>query len=735
MNTSNSKKSFGDFASGLRAEASRNQAATASIRSVYAAVAEYLANNNLVTDKKYEVTSLSEKSLSKESFVGELNTSIMDTSNPEAALIDLCKACQVTSTEGIQALAPQLALVLSEYEGGKIKTDYFSDSSSNNLRSMNTLYSGSFAARAMPSASQSFAMAREEFGLGVDTTNLDIRLALVITILNYHKSVAARAFNMKSTDSNTIAFKSERFELYDINETSTIGNNILQTVPFINLYQDPSIADIQPKRINVLKSNDASGVYVPADGVIAIGQEVNIIAMSLVPGQIGYNAYDNTDIVNDGVRLESYILTLSKVKGETTTTEQVQLNLLGKQDALLTMGSNGSDANERIATPRGSVIINKNTPIFGTATASTLLTAALPDENYFVQVNYQGSARVRLIDGVTVVTGTVTLTTKRKDGGTVDPAVAAAVNGITFTVSGATLEAYFSEENIRKTTTSMKLVTRQYEYPVPGAKSVIVSFSIQETEPQTVIKGIDELLRIGLDSRSLNAASDVMNVVASREANESMNPDAYRPGSRLIDDYVAGYKSRPFVYTATWDASTVKNIKSSEVMSDTRTKFEYYLMGVLTRIKNKSFFNMQLDAGEKPTYAVVTSPYIYAALLGLPFSHMAMAQLDKESSIGGDDVYEGVVSLPSGDILKVIVTNFQDYQNSMLIFPYRDNKEDDVLSFGTIADRGIFTGTVPAISNNGQSQRFIANTRKQLITTNAVAAKIVVTNLSDAFNS
>ena len=104
----------------------------------------------------------------------------------------------------------------------------------------------------------------------------------------------------------------------------------------IDLYRDPSMVSTKCTRIEPLKQkNDPTGKYLVADGIYKWEEEFNLFKLALDPDRPGFDRFNHTDTVEDGIVMDGVLVELSKGG----TTEQFMISL-PKDKARLTQVPN-----------------------------------------------------------------------------------------------------------------------------------------------------------------------------------------------------------------------------------------------------------------------------------------------------------------------------------------------------------------------------------------------------------
>lgn len=567
----------------------------------------------------------------------------------------------------------------------------------------------------------------ESFGKDINNSTTDAKIAITVTLLKFHKSIINRLIPNRPEMTNVVVYNVENIEVYDLMKSKDNASSVRDgdhVIPFIDLYSDPSPANTAAKPIELLLANDVVPAKLFAANMPFVGMEVNMFDYALNLGQVGYNHIDYTDLVNEGGRLKNIILKVT----DGADTEYVAVNVLNQPGSSFLMASNTNDAAERVCALRSKTNLTLNT-VQMSGVDSVLLAGLTVDAFVEVNMNVQGLVNIRKSN--LNVLGSCEVGLKTISGTAPVAADANIFNALTISVVAYEPKFEYSEENVRKTSTAMRIINRQRGYEIPGNKSVVTQFSLAQTRPETVINSLSQLISIGNDDRALKLILDSIDNVYNRLQQEAtFGENDY--AKKVLNDFVAGHICNPSIYRTTYSLKThLANMRSGEIWGDLRGLAEKLLLEVITRINQESKYMQALDAGEKQEFNVLTSPYILTALLGVPHYHAALGG-DQTEGARGEIEFRRV--LPNGSVLNVITTTFTYMQDRMLMLPVRPSKPKDVLNYAHNIDLGTFVAQVVPFDNGAFSKQVIANGREFPIITNPVAALIQFKDLTEVFD-
>lgn len=695
------------------------------INSVYGTVKSFIVDQNLVNPDS--IASLESFHTNVRSF--NSNVKLADI-GPEQ-IIDLCKSCNVPEKYLIAA-AESVSLCINNYTNGYDAATHFSVASPSahhgdfEVRGLNTMYSDN----AINALAPSVQSAVESFGADIATTISDAKVAITVSILRYHRSIIHRLIPNLPTESNMVTYKVDHMEVYDLTKSRSSNAqeryNDKHRVPFVDLYGDPSTANTQLKPIILRTANDGVGpaAKLVDENVVKIGVEVNMFDLSLDASQIGYSHVDYTDLVADSVRVKKLVFSVS----DGTTTELIPVEVLHNGGSRLMMSANNLDSGDRVCNMNEITTMSQTTKTMLGAN-SVLLGGLTADALIKVKYNAAGSVNLKTSDAI--VHGGATASIATVSGNPVIANDQTAFDGLTIKLHAYEMDAQFSEENIRKTTKAMRIMTKQVGYEIPGSSNYIVQYSLNQTKPESVIDGLTKLMSLGNDDRGVQLIMNSMKGVYDRLANEAaLTGDNYV--NKIGNNFVASQRVKPYIFLDTMTLDTnLKNMRSGEKWGDLRGYCEEYLLAVFSRMYRSSFYIQELGAGEKPVFSCLTSTPIKNSLLSVPHYH------DHLGDHAEDKVADGVVefrrTLPDGTVMNVISTNFRYFDDKIMIIPVRPNRPQSVLNFAQNRERGAYMTSATPTVDNSIFNALIGNSREVPIVTNPIGAIITIANLHEVF--
>ena len=696
------------------------------VENTYGKVKDFLMTNNLV--QHGDVSSMESFDSAIRTFNGAVNLTDLG----PAAISELCQNCGIKDRH-LRSAVESVALCINQYQHGYEMAKHFDSKAPSaghgnfEVRTLGSMFGQGLAGNlaSTPRA------ALESFGSDMRNVISDAKAAITVSILRYHRSVLHRMIPNIATDQAMVTFKVDHAEVYDLtksrDQSSSTRYEDQHRVPFIDLYRDPSPANTSLKPFVLRTANDAAAPNnkLLAENIVKMNTGLNMLDYSLDANQLGYQHVDFTDIVADNVRVKGLYLSVT----DGTITEMLKINTYDLGTSRLMMNANNRESSER------SAVMNEVTSLDNTATivsgAGSALLGGLSDDAVLrFKLHVTSSISLRSSDVHTH--GTIEVSLVTKSGNVPIAADVTLFNALVTTLAGYEMHAEFSEENIRKSTKAMRMLTKQVGYEIPASANYLVDYSLVQTRPESVIDGLTKLMSIGIDDRGIKLIVDTMKNVYDRVKSEAnLTADNYQ--YKVSQDFVAGQKVRPYIYmdTMTVDANTI-SMRTGDRLGDLRAYAEMYLLNTLSRIFSQSFLHKELGAGEKPQFTVLTSGPIKDSLLSVPHYHNHLT--DTAADRSDDGVVEFRRTLSNGVILNVVTTTFADMIDKMIIIPVRPNDPNSEINFAQNYEVGTFIAQATPTIGDAIFNRLVGNTRSLPLVTNPVGAIIQVSNLNLIFS-
>ncbi len=570
--------------------------------------------------------------------------------------------------------------------------------------------------------------AMEAFGASSDKVLPDIRSAIAVTLLRFHKGLLDRIMHRCVSDTPYVKYVQTYAEFYDMLKSNDadhkVRNDGSHRQPFINLYADAAPVSNELQPIIPLKANDTEDLLI-ADGVVAINKEANLFDLSRLAKEFGKTHTNWTDLVSEGAILDSVYVKFTK----DGTSEIHQIATRDIRSAAFNMYPNAADSSDRSATVEVRVVLNKDSKD-STGNATKLFTAFTGND--FLRVGVHVHADIRNKTSDVLGYGAVNFAPFNSANVPVQSAAKTAITGLTAELIGYTVDARYSEENLRRSNLAIQTNVKTYDYEISNGRYILVDYSLQEDAPDAVMKFVSEASSLGCDHRAVDIITHQLMYVYDRNHEEATVPGLQSRLTTLGLNYVAGMRVRPTVYLATIDLNKVDTIRSGDILGDIRQTVEWELLNLISLLHQNSYYKHQLEDGETPKYKVCTSNVIIDNLLGIPHYHNHLNKNDTPTDNSGNVEFRHV--LPNGTELDCVSTTFNDMRDKMFIIPFRESDPKSELNFGHNWDFGTFVGSYEYQFENAVNKRFIANTRSQVVPTNPCGLYINVKGLDGIVN-
>lgn len=575
------------------------------------------------------------------------------------------------------------------------------------------------------------AMAGQEaFGANIDTVLPDIRASLAVTLMQFHRGILDRIMHRRTSASPYVKYVVPYAEAYDMlksnDRDAQVRNEGDHIVPLIELYADPQVVSNTLQQIVPLKSNDTNDDLV-SDNVIKFNRNVNLFDLSVRANQLGGSHYNYTDLVSENVSVQTVYIKLKK----DATEETFAIDVGYANGARLNMMPNVEDSGIRATFFTHTVKLTKDTQTVE-GQPSTILASCTNDDYIRVDINITASINLKYANANGMAHATVRAMNRNRSS--VDPTVESLATELKkeggTTLVGYTLNAQYSEENLRKSNLALRYHIRTFDFEISNGRNILVDYSFQEDLPEFVMSLITEATSLGQDHRGVDVITRQMMWVYDQTNQENMDPTFRDRLKRIGFQYVASQLVRPVVYLNTIDLNNVDNIRSGDILGDIRSYVELELLNLTSLYFQNSFYRTQLAPGESPVFKVLTSDVIMDNLLSIPHYH---DHLNKDDATGDSDVQFRRV-LPNGAILEVVTTAFNYWRDKIVMIPYRKDKPDDILNWGHNYDCGTFVAYYNPQLGNGVNKRVFANARTMVIPTNPSGIYLDVKNASKLIN-
>lgn len=568
-----------------------------------------------------------------------------------------------------------------------------------------------------------FLVGAESFGASMDTVLPDIRAAMTVTLLQFHRGLADRILHRRTNGTPYVRYVVPYAEIYDMlksnDDNGEIRNNGDHYIPFIELYGDPravsnTLTPIVPKKSLDTKSQ----LY--ADGFIRNkAYRVNLFDLTVDADKMGYSHYNLTDVVSENVALDALLISVSNG----SNTEYFELNVRQLNQSRLNMLPNVNDSGIRGVIFNYTFKLGKDSKT-QSGTTTTLL-AKCTDTDY-LRAHISFTSEINLKYATTSGYGEIGVDAYNKNKAAVNSEVTTMLEGLTFEVVAYKLDASFSEENLRKSNLAIRSNVRTFDFEISNGRNIMIDYSMQQELPEFLMSLVSEATALGQDHRALDIIVKELMHVYDVTHLENDDPNFLDKLDKTGFQYVSSQMVRPVVYLQSIDLDAVDTIRSSDYLGDVRQFVEWQLLNLTSLIYQNSFYTQQLNPGEKPKFKVITSAIIKDNMLSIPHIHN---HLNVNESVDGNNVeYRRV--LPDGTVLDIVTCTYNYMRDKIIMIPYRDNAPESFLNFGHNWDYGTFVAHYNPQIENGVNKRVFANSRTMVIPTCPIGLYIDVKNIS-----
>lgn len=675
-------------------------------RATYNKVGEFLTSHNAIRQGRYETISAANESLSFDDAI---------TSSGIEELQTLVKSCGIAD-EYVRPCCQSILNVLDRCMGTSTPVAWSRHNMKNSIdnasarvpNSLSEIYASDTVAHlnngVMPSS--------EAFGVNIDLAQPDLKVSVSIAIMNYHTRLVPRILPTKTISQPNVQFVKETLEVYDLKSVDGPRKRLL------DLYEDPSFAANELQKIVPLLQNEedpADPKLLVRDGVLKFGVTANILKLSIKPNTYGYEHINRTDLIAEAVKMESVIVTLT-VDG---VAEEFVVDV-PQSVARLTRMVNAADSAMRNADIKFRVAFRKGmTKADGTASA---ILANLGDQEAII-AEFNVKPTISLKFGTVDCLGVVTMRARHDIDQEALSEEAKKVAAGAIAMLGYSIDARFSEENLRKTSIAMWTHRQPFSYDIPIGRNYVFDYAIGQTNAEENATNLTKIIGIGQDDVALRTVCiRTLEDVADRLAQIGPNPED--KAEYIGRTFIAGDKVRPSVFLGTLDYTDLNIIRDADRAGDIKQKAITYLTAATTKVLKESFFLQQIG-GAGATFKCVTSLAVIGNVIGQPHIHDHMNKEDQRDI--GDGV-EYVLVLPNGVRIEFITSTFNYMENRMVMWPVIKNNADSELNYAINCDYGTMVAHYTPSGENAHHRMF-ANIRELPIVTNPVGLIIDVAGM------
>lgn len=559
---------------------------------------------------------------------------------------------------------------------------------------------------------------QEAFGATQDMVPTDMNVMVSVAIMNPHVRLIPRLIPTRETVQPCAHYVREELFRFDLADPR--GSR----VPMVKLYKNPSYVANELKRIIPLVANDANNDWLVSDGVLKFSTQTpaDILNLSIRSDKPGYGAINYTDLIAENAKLESVQIQLTSGQ----TTENFTLQIPAENGRLFHAPDN--DSHIRYGMITTSIGLNADTKT--TAGAQSQILKDLPvDESIViesqisVQLDTRGpvSAAVMRLQAVAHHKSDDNLLSN--DAGAAK-AIVTALGATGVTALGYTLDARFSEENLRKTSLGITTSRRQYEYNIPYGPNFFIDYAIGQKNADENAANLMRVIGIGIDHVGLNLLKDGIDSINDRLLTEGNNHNLV---NTVGTDFVSGGKIIPAVAVKNLDFRNAVFIRDADRSGDIKGKTSTFLNALLGNLVADSLYVQAIGGGTTPTFKCVTTMNVLSNVISQPQIHQHMTKEDGRAN--GDGV-EYVLGLPNGIRIEFVTTTFEDMADTAILWPVIKNNAESELHF---AHNWSYGSLVAHYTPSGEAahHRLFANVRELPIITTPIAARISILGMNE----
>lgn len=608
-----------------------------------------------------------------------------------------------------------------------------------NFGTLGTLY-GADAWADVYMDGQRSAAAIESFGPGMDMIQSDIRLNVGLSAMKAFKSLPDRVTARVADETNIVKVKIWEYEVYDLSKSRAATADERygsHKHPLIDMFRNPDPLDTTPKKVEFKAAGDADIV---ADGFVVMDKTVNVFDKTFDSNAIGFDHKSYTDILSEGATIKNVLVQIHSDES-TDITESFIIPIGDILRGARFVQQANTASTERTATVKAkNVFTVRKTTQTSAATVQTLVKAAVED-TFAVRISLDLTGTLDIQKGDLHYSGSATMAVEDDEGN----APVAANTGATalatnlakatssITITGVESEIFFSESNVRKTTTAVRDTSRTLQFEIPVGKTVAVDIAMDQSEPTQVLDVISTVNDIGNTARALKIYESTLRTVATRVDYEKTGNVSAKDS--LQNQYPAGSMAIPYVISTTVDftKSDLELMRESEIASDVAALMKRSLLGIVSELLSKSLYHRSLAAGERPVFKLIAHNEVVNTVFAIPQYHEVFNSSPEGGRMQRNASYS--IQLDNGTRIDVYGVDFDDWRKKAIMFPIRDADPAAITSFATTRDRGTYVGSYTNSEGGAAHRRFIVNSREIPFIQNPVGAVIQLDALNTIYKN
>lgn len=680
---------------------------------VDAHVARFLTSNSFIQEGSAEGIYAANKSMAFDTALGAVGVE---------GIQGLITSCGISNVYARPCME-NIVLIMDRYMGSGVgagasgawlRQNRGSDRSNNNLapaRPLSSIYSDNAVkmfSNAAPSA--------ESFGVNIDMAIPDMKVAITVAIMSFHTRLVPRILPTRVTSQPNVSYTKTHLEVFDM---------VLADSPrkmLLDLYADPSFArnelqKIVPRTANEPDQNNFQ--FLAEDGILLFNKNFNLLKLSLQANVYGHTEFNRTDLIAENVKFEKVYVTVKGGQGSTPETFEV---LVPASVNRLTRMVNASDSAMRNANITFRAPLTKNS-LTASGGTSTLLAGFTADEQVVLEFNLKPTVSLKFGTGDSL--GAVSARLRHvTDNDLITGGETAAFNALSVALYGFSLDARFSEENVRKTNIAVTCHRQPFSFDIPIGRNYVYDYAISQDNAEENASNLTKVIGIGQDDVALSLCIKTLEEVYTRIQGQGNN--AADPNEYIGREYIAGDKVKPTVFQGVLDFSKLNIIRDADRSGDIKQKAINYLTAVTSKILQESFFLQQLGANNTLVWRAVTSMEILGNIFCMPHIHDHM---NKETIRELGDGIEYALCLPNGQIIEFVTSTFNYMREQLVAWPIIKNDAESELNFAHNWDYG---NMIAHYTPSGQSahHRLFSNIRELPLVTNPVGLIIDIAGMA-----
>lgn len=545
----------------------------------------------------------------------------------------------------------------------------------------------------------------EDFGNGISKVIPDLRMAIALTIMQFHQGITARLVPVRTTNEPVVQYTRQDYKIYNV------ANSEAEDKDLIEVSKNPKDVTNELIKILPLKANDsATTPALVRDGVVRLNVEANLLKLAIDDTKYGHGRINRTDLVAEAPELDKAVITITS--GGVTEEFEIEIpyairKLVQENNA----GAPAGAAAARSSNVEFAVMLNKDSRQ-SNGTLSALLAGFAAAEGLNVLLTIRPTINLRT--GASKCLGALAITAFH----TSNPALISAglttfVSGMTKEFLGVIYDARYDEQNIRKSQIATRIQTRHMVQNIPPAKNYLIETAIGQSEEDNGASHIINVIKIGQDDKTLTTINRVMTHVNTMTKQMFVNP--LQKGIDPGHNYVAGSLVRPRVYKyVDFNVNDVVSMKDSDRPSDIRAAFQMKLSFIIETLLQDTMLTQQLPGGQPVTFRCATSRPLLNTLFAIPSIHN---HLDNTTTPSYDGIEFRRV-LDSGVVIEFVTSLFDYMVDQVELIPVIPGAPDSILNFGHNWDYGTVLGNYNHSQDTASWNRTFASVREVTLPTN-----------------